>query len=261
MFLSQVASAPTWAILLICAVIFIGVMFLTRWLVQRFTAGARQKDLVGLASAMNGPTGATLAFLVGFAVSITWATISTAQSGVEKVASQAQEIAWLTDRIDDPVTAKKINRDLRLYLTTIANEDRLLLAGREFDEMPSFKYLDALEQDLRTAAKADVATNPEASKLVGTGAEMALSQAELNAVARRDLPPVFIQLLVFTGLLSAATVGILAARTHRPYLIVGWALVTAMGITVVLSLYDPFAGSVQVNFQPLLDAAERIHFT
>ncbi|MDQ1304599.1 MAG: hypothetical protein QG671_426, partial [Actinomycetota bacterium] len=44
-----------------------------------------------------------------------------------------------------------------------------------------------------------------------------------------------------------------------PYLIAGWALVTAMGITVVLTLYDPFSGSVTVNFQPLLDAAERLH--
>ncbi len=98
-----------------------------------------------------------------------------------------------------------------------------------------------------------------AALMSGTAKQGQQAQAELNAIARRDLPPVFIQLLILTGALSAATVGIVAARTKRPYLIAGWALVTAMGITVVLTLYDPFSGSVTVNFQPLLDAAERLH--
>ncbi len=257
--LYALADWPTWLILALCTALFSAIMFGTRWATRRIKSSQRQKELVTLASSMNGPTGATLAFLVGFAVSITWGTISAAQSSVEKVAAQAQEISWLSDRLDDRGAAEALNRDLRLYLATVATEDKATLAQQYFNEMPSFKYLDALEADLRRIAATDSKTNPQSSKLVSGGAELVTAQAELNAIARRDLPPVFIQLLILTGALSAATVGIVAARTRRPYLIAGWALVTAMGITVVLTLYDPFSGSVTVNFQPLLDAAERLH--
>lgn len=58
--------------------------------------------------------------------------------------------------------------------------------------------------------------------------------------------------------MPAATVGVLAVDIRRPYLIVGWALVIAMGLTVVIALYDPFSGSVAITFDPLSDAARRI---
>jgi len=87
---------------------------------------------------------------------------------------------------------------------------------------------------------------------------MAGTQAELNVVARRGPPSLVLQLLVLTGCLSAATVGMLAVGVHRPYLIVGWAFVIAMGLTVVIAIYNPFAGSVSITFDPLLDAASRI---
>ena len=65
-------------------------------------------------------------------------------------------------------------------------------------------------------------------------------------------------LLLFTATLSAAVMGIVATKVSRPYLILGWAIVAATGICVVLSLYNPFDGTVSVDFQPLADAAARI---
>ena len=64
--------------------------------------------------------------------------------------------------------------------------------------------------------------------------------------------------LVGVGLMAAATVGMLGVKIRRPYLIVGWAVVIAMGLTVVMALYNPFDGSVAVTFDPLTDAAARV---
>ena len=77
-----------------------------------------------LAKTMNGPTGTTLAFLIGFAVTITWGAMSAAQTSVEKVASSAQQISWLTENLQDRAEARVINRDLSQYLVTITNQDR-----------------------------------------------------------------------------------------------------------------------------------------
>jgi hypothetical protein len=153
-----------------------------------------------------------------------------------------------------------VNADLRAYLTAIAGQDSVVLATEEATEMPSFSALETLQDDVRDLDRAAQNTPESASvrTLQSQVLQLAEVQAELNAVARRQLPSVVLQLLVLSGCLSAATVGMLAVDVVRPYLIVGWAFVIAMGLTVVLGLYNPFDGSVAVTFQPMLDATSRI---
>lgn len=256
--ISAFATLPTWLILIICAAGFSAVTFGTRQIVVRRCAPERQDDLVDLAKAMNGPTGTTLAFLIGFAVTITWGTMSAAQGSVEKVAASAQQISWLTENLEDRDSAKVINSDLSEYLTTIATRDRAQLASGDIVQLPSFDYLDKLEKDVHLIGKAGSATNPESGPLLSAAAALTGAQGELNAVARRQLPDVVLWLLLFTATLSAAVMGIVATEVRRPYLILGWAIVAAMGVSVVLSLYNPFDGTVSVDFLPLTDAASRI---
>ncbi len=252
------ASLPTWLIVLICAAGFSAVTFGTRLIVLRRCRPERQDELVVLATAMNGPTGTTLAFLIGFAVTITWGTMTGAQSSVEKVASSAQQISWLTENIEDARDARVINEDLSGYLKTIVNQDHAKLAPGDIVQLPSFDYLDKLEKDVHRIGKAGSKAIPESGSLLSSAATLTGGQAELNALARRQLPSVVLWLLFFTAALSAAVMGIVATKVKRPYLILGWALVAAIGISVVLSLYNPFDGTVSVDFQPLIDAAERI---
>ncbi len=252
------ATLPTWLIVLICAAGFSAVTFGTRQIVLKRCRPERQDELVILATAMNGPTGTTLAFLIGFAVTITWGTMSGAQASIEKVASSAQQISWLTENIQDVQEARVINEDLSGYLKTIVNQDRGKLATGDIVQLPSFDYLDRLERDVHRIGKAGSKTIPESGSLLSSGATLMGGQAELNALARRQLPNVVLWLLFLTAGLSAAVMGIVATKVRRPYLILGWALVAAVGISVVLSLYNPFDGTVSVDFQPLIDAAERI---
>lgn len=257
--LSWIATLPTWLIVIICGSAFSAVTFGTRAVVLRRTATKRQGELIDLATAMNGPTGTTLAFLIGFAVSITWGTMSAAQVSIEKVAASAQQVSWLTENLSDSSKTVVINEDLDRYLTTIVNNDRTNLADRNLVELPSFDSLNKLERDVRQTSKTGATVNPEFGPLLSAASSLTESQAELNALARRQLPSVVLWLLIFTAGLSAAVMGIVATKVRRPYLIFGWALVAAIGISVVLSLYNPFIGTVSVDFQPLTDAAARIN--
>jgi hypothetical protein len=258
--ISGISSWPTWLVLVGFATLFLLIMFGSRLLLGRTTAGKRQEELSDLAGSLNGPVGATLAFLVGFAVSITWTTMSTAQTDVERLAAQAQQTALLAGSVLDPADSATVTSDVAAYLTAIADQDSAVLATEETTEMPSFPALEKLQSDVRDLVRSGGA-GEDATVLrtvQNNVITMAGTQAELNAVARRGLPSIVLQLLVLTGCLSAATVGMLAVGVHRPYLIVGWAFVIAMGLTVVIAIYNPFAGSVSITFDPLLDAAQRI---
>ena len=124
--------------------------------------------------------------------------------------------------------------------------------------MPSFKYLDVLEKQMRELAASASVEDPEASRALTSASAIAQSQAELVSIARRQLPTSVLWLLLVAGTLSSMVMGIVATKVERPFLLVGWALVSAIGISVVLSLYNPFAGGVSVDLQPLEDAATRI---
>lgn len=252
------AQLPTLAIVAIFTLYFIVVTFATRLLVQRRVAAARQAELVTLADAMNGPTGVALAFLIGFSVTITWGTIDSAQTSVEKVAASAQEVAWLTHNLSDRRRAATVTRDLKDYLRVMSEEDGPKLAAGELKELPSLIYLDRLERGVRLLAQDTRASDPEADRVLAVASGIAEGQVELLSVARRQLPVSVLWLLLTAATLSSMVMGIVATKVTRPFLLVGWALVSAMGISVVLSLYNPFAGDVTVDFQPLRDGVERI---
>ncbi|MFN8126989.1 MAG: hypothetical protein U0R64_10840 [Candidatus Nanopelagicales bacterium] len=252
------AQLPTLAIVAIFTLFFTVVMFGTRLLVRRRVAAERQAELVTLAEAMNAPTGVAMAFLIGFAVTITWGTINSAQTSVEKVAASAQDVAWLTHNLSDRDRAAAITKDLKDYLRAVSEEDVPRLAAGDVQELPSLVYLDRLEERVRGLAKHASASDPEADRVLAVASNIAEGHVELLSIARRQLPVSVLWLLLTAGTLSCIVMGIVATKVTRPFLLVGWALVSAMGISVVLSLYNPFAGDVTVNFQPLRDGVERI---
>ena len=55
--LYTLADWPTWLILALCTALFSAIMFGTRWATRRIKSSERKKELVTLASSMNGPTG------------------------------------------------------------------------------------------------------------------------------------------------------------------------------------------------------------
>jgi hypothetical protein len=65
-------------------------------------------------------------------------------------------------------------------------------------------------------------------------------------------------LIVLSGALLAATVGMSALTVKPRYLMYAWAFLAAVSVAVVLMIDFPFSGGVTVNLGPLSVAAASI---
>ena len=52
--------------------------------------------------------------------------------------------------------------------------------------------------------------------------------------------------------------GSAGADVSRPYLMYGWALVSAIALTLIVTLDGPFRGAIKVNMQPLVRLSETL---
>ena len=255
---AAIATLPTVLIVAIFTVFFSTVTFTTRYLVRRRSSPERQEELVTLAEGHEQADGCSDGIPHRFLGHHHVGTISTAQSAVEEVAASAQEVAWLTENLSDrgrPTRSSRRSSSIWRPSPRRIRPDWPLLTSRTC--RVSRTWTNSREQVRDIAAGASVG-DPEASRALTAASTVAQKQADLVSIARRQLPTSMLWLLLIAGTLSSMVMGIVATKVEHPFLLVGWALVSAIGISVVLSLYNPFAGDVAVDLQPLDDAAQRI---
>ena len=89
------------------------------------------------ASKLLSVFGATFAFLIGFAITITWSAVGAGQDAVDLQASSAQQLSWATSEIQDNAGADEVNDNLRNYLNTVVSKDGPALADGDFTALPS----------------------------------------------------------------------------------------------------------------------------
>ena len=102
----------------------------------------RSAELEDYAGKLLSVFGATFAFLVGFAVTITWSAVSAGQDAVDLQASSAQQLSWATSAIQDQAGAAEVNGNLRNYLDTVVNKDGPAFANGNFSALPSAETFD-----------------------------------------------------------------------------------------------------------------------
>jgi hypothetical protein len=199
--------------------------------------------------------GPTFAFLVGFAITITWSAVGAGQDAVDLQASSAQQLSWATNAIEDQAGAAEVNGNLRNYLDTVVNKDGPALADGNFSALPSAKTFDTLQNSVHQVASRHGNSDPVASGMVSAAASLTAAQSKVTAVAQRSLPTILIALILVSGSLLAATVGVSALTVERPYLTYAWAFLAAVSLAVVLMIDFPFSGGITVNLGPLSVAA------
>ena len=225
----------------------------------RGVASPERRDQVeDHASKLLSVFGATFAFLIGFAITITWSAVGAGQDAVDSQASSAQQLSWATSEIQDKAGADEVNGNLRKYLNTVVNNDGQALAAGKFNALPSAEAFDTLQNSVHRVAYGRGNSDPEASGMVSAAASLTAAQSKVTAVAQRSLPPILIVLIVLSGTLLATAVGLSALTVKPPYLMYAWALLAAVSVAVVLMLDFPFSGGITVNLEPLSVAASSI---
>lgn len=253
-----VAEAPSWLVIAFWFAVFSAVAVTARWCVTRLASDERRKELAEHSNKLIGALGATFAFLVGFSISISWTNVGDGQRAVEDQAAYAQQLAWSVRSMQDDTMSGMLMADLEAYLTALATQDADALARGTGESLPSAQSLDTLADAVHSYAFAMQSPGPEASMLVTNVQSLAMGEAGISAISQRQLPLLLAVLLVMSGTAMAAAVGIGAATVRRPYLLLVWCFVSALAMSVAFLLNHPFAGSLSVDFGPVMVVADSL---
>ena len=253
--LISVPLGVTCAVLLI---FFLSVSFAARAMVSRRCADDTGEVLVDQANHLLTGLAATFAFFVGFAITVTWGAVSAGQLAVEQQAAAIQQMAWQIKTIPDRAESAALMDKLRTYATTAATADDAFLTSGDTANLPSAVALDRFEDGLHIYAFGPKAPAQEVSSLVVAASALGTTSASVSAVAKRTIPGMLAVLLVVSGVLVAAVMGITTVKSHRPFLMFVWCLIPALSITVVIALAFPFAHLIGVNLAPLQMVSQRL---
>ena len=252
------SALSPWVIIAVGFVFFAAISAGCRFALSRMASPERSAHLEQYADKLLSVFGATFAFLVGFSITITWSAVSAGQDAIDQQASSAQQLSWATSAIPDQAGAAEVNDNLRKYLNTFVDKDGPALADGIFTALPSAEAFDTLQNSVFRVAAAQRSGDAAASGMVSAAASLTAAQSNVTAVAQRSLPTILIALILLSGSLLAATVGMSALTVERPYLMYAWAFVAALSLAVVLMIDFPFGSGIGVNLGPLSVAAGSI---
>ena len=253
-----ISELAPWLMIAVGFVFFAAISAGCRFALKVLASPERSAQLEDHADKLLGVFGATFAFLVGFAITITWSAVGAGQDAVDLQASSAQQLSWAASEIQDKAGADQVNNNLRTYLHTVVNKDGPALADGNFKALPSAETFDTLQNSVHQVASGSGNADPVASGMVSAAASLTAAQSKVTAVAQRSLPTILITLIVLSGALLAATVGMSALTVRPPYLMYAWAFLAAVSVAVVLMIDYPFSGGVTVSLGPLSVAADSI---
>lgn len=252
------SEVPPWVVITFWFAVFAGVSFGVRWAVRTWSGPERMEELAEHSHKLVGALAATFAFLVGFAITITWSGVGDGQSAVEDQAAHAQQLAWSLRSMGDQAAADRLLGDLKMYLTVAATEDSDMLARGAGESLPSSSSLDRLAAEVHSYAYSMGEPGPEATMIITNVQDLAMGQASIVALSQRQLPILLAVLLVISGIAMAAVAGIGAATVSRPYLLLVWCFVSALAISVAFILDHPFGGTLAVDFRPIIVVADSL---
>lgn len=252
-----ITEMPWWALIAGWFVFFTVLSELARKAVNRAASEKRRTELTEYAGKTLTPIGATFGFLIGFCATMTWSALNAGQEAIEAEATSAQQLVWSTKSIADKAGATEIVGNVDRYLSIAAEQDPAFLAHGDTTALPSAQAFDTLQHSVHNVAYGR-GTTPEASAMTAAAAALTGAQSKVTAVAQRSLPPLLFGLLIASGALLAMAMGAAGAEVHRPYLMYGWAFVSALGVTLIIGLDVPFGGAIKVNMAPLVTISDAL---
>lgn len=253
-----IISLPLGVVVFVLWAFFCAVGIAARSIVQRRCGDEAQEDLAEQANNLMTGVAATFAFLIGFAISMSWGAVTAGQSAVERQSTAIQEAAWHLRNIPDPAASAALTDRLRAYAHTAAHDDPTFLARGQTTDLPSTPALEAFDDAVQSyvtspAGKSDTTLTSSVSAL-------ASSSAAVAAVGSRSLPRPLGALLVVVGVVVTTMVGIstIARGRRTTVFIYVWCLIPAVSLGVVAALAFPFALRTGMPFASVRAVASQL---
>ncbi len=249
-----VIAMPPAAIAAVLWVFFGAVCLAARTVVIRRCSEEVREELAEQAGKLLTGVGATFAFFVGFAISISWGAVSAGQSAVEQQAAAIQRMDWEIRDIPDPAQSAPLLAMLKSYASAAATDDARPLARGVTVGLPSTAELQALENAVQSYAQSGTRSGGrDSSRLMSAMSDLVSASASVAAVANRALPQPLIALLFVVAVLVSAVTGISTVTHGRTSMafVYAWCVVPALSLAVVLALAYPFALRTGLTLAPL----------
>ena len=253
-----IVSLPLPAIVALLFVFFSAVSLGAREFIRRRRDEEAREAASEQAKSLLTGVAATFAFFVGFAINVTWGAVTAGQMAVEQQAAAVHQMAWELNNIADRSQSSPLMDKLRVYATTVADQDGEFLRKGNTAHLPSAVALDAFENALHGYVNGSRAPQWQVSTLVAGASTVSSASAAVEAVANRALPRPLATLVVVVGVLASIVMGVTTVVYRRATLIFVWCLIPAMSIAVVLALAYPFSTRSGVNLAPMRAVAQEL---
>ncbi len=253
-----VEGLPAWATAMILFLCFAAVMFVARTIAIRRCSDESAEKLSDESVRLLTGLAATFAFFVGFAITVTWGAVSAGQAAVEREAGAVRNMNWAINNIPNKEEGAQLKASLVTFTEAAAYQDKSDLARGDTTDLPSEVPLDEFQDALHTYAFGPTAPGPEVTSLVSAARALGTESAAVSAVAQRTVPPLVTILLLVSGVVLAIVMGVSTVNARHPFLMLTWAVVPALSITVVVALSGPFAKGIGVNLAPMETAYQQL---
>lgn len=244
-------SAPWPLLILFWFVVFTALSVGSWFAVRRRQSVDSQKDVTDYAGKLLSPIGVTFAFLIGFAATMSWSGMTAAQEAVDVQATSAQQVVWSAKAVTDKAAGAEIVSNLRRFLDAEVTGDAPDLARGDTTALPSTRAYDLLQDSIHRVAYRAGTTVPEAGALTAAASALTAAKGKLAAAAQRELPWLLTSLIISAGALLTLAVGATSAHVDRPYLMYGWAFISAVALSLIFAMDAPFGGAISVHLGPL----------
>ena len=254
-----IEGLPAWVTAIILFLFFAAVMLVARTIAARRCSEESAEKLSDESVRLLTGLAATFAFFVGFAITVTWGAVSAGQAAVEREAGAVRNMNWAINNIPDKQEGAQLRAKLATFTEAAAYRDKSDLARGDTANLPSAVPLDKFQDALHTYAFGPKAPGTEVTSLVSAARALGTESAAVSAVAQRTVPPLVAILLMVSGVVLAIVMGVSTVNARHPALMLTWAVVPALSITVVVALSGPFAKGIGVNLAPMQTVSQQLN--
>jgi hypothetical protein len=249
--MTWLVSAPLWLLLLGWLAVAIAAAALGHLFVSHVVHGHERDDVRGRAFPMMSAFGATFAVLSAITLSSEAGYLKSAQDGVAQEAAAASRLAWAAT--SPGIEAAPIHAALERYLVATRSDEWSGDAAATGDDPRTAAALADLERAVRVAAADSAIGTPASSELLSALDGVSTGRRARLAEGARELPALYIVVLIVSGLALCANAGaIISAVSRRGTLLtLTLTVVVALSLALLCAMTGPFRGDLAVSGQPI----------
>jgi hypothetical protein len=222
-----------------------------RLAVRALVPAADREGAHAIAAPLMPALGAIFALLMGLTLASEVGFLASAQGIVSSEAADASRLAWAAT--NPGVDSEPIQSALLGYLQAVRAHEWNGSTAATGDDPATTHAIASLETAVRTQASRPALGTPASTELLASLDALTSDRRARLAAASRQLPVLFVAVLLLTGVALIVNAAALTLRSGRraALLIGGLAAVIGLSLSLLFALGTPWRGPITVSGQPI----------